>query len=660
MSYLLAISLGPVQDFIAAGRKTRDLWAGSALLSMAASAAAAEIMKDVKATLIFPHPETLTAYTASDTSVANKILAIVPDDPAGVAGKAEAAARKVLTIKAVDLRKIDRLTGDFSSGRIDGDRLDRQAKEFLEWYAAWVAYAPETYHADRERVERLLAGRKALRNFEAADGDMIPKSSLDPSRETVVHLERITDATTLERARGRLRLKGDEQLDGVSLIKRLDEAAPRFISVSRVAAEPFIRSAANAASSQLGALRTAAEAIEKTAKDESSKQRHVESPVERFPSDSDSGLGQFDDFPYDSQLLFLEQARIDANLPKDAEVARALKGPVNDFLKARDAVKAVLKAAGLNDSIPAYFAVVVADGDRMGAAIGRMQEHKEHQKLSESLNDFATKAGELTGEHNGALVYSGGDDVLAFLPLNTVLEFADELRRAFDDIVGSVANFDNTPEGERASLSVGVSIAHYGEPLDDLLKWGRDAEHAAKRAGRDALAVSLRSRSGGGQRTVVHHWPANPVPERWQTWITLHQRGDIPDGAAYELDRLAREMSALGATHAIADLTRREAIRILMRKRASDGREPVNIEPLVKVIPAFPASHELASLSAEDQAKRIESVAGAIPKALRTLVDELLIAKRIASVLDPLPPRADPVETTQEGAASDGDSHVAS
>ncbi|MDI9601475.1 MAG: type III-B CRISPR-associated protein Cas10/Cmr2, partial [Acidobacteriota bacterium] len=40
MSHLLAISIGPVQDFIAAARKTRDLLNGSELLSTIATAIA--------------------------------------------------------------------------------------------------------------------------------------------------------------------------------------------------------------------------------------------------------------------------------------------------------------------------------------------------------------------------------------------------------------------------------------------------------------------------------------------------------------------------------------------------------------------------------------------------------------------------------------------
>ena len=40
MEHLLAIALGPVQEFIATARRTRDLYAGSRLLSEAAARAA--------------------------------------------------------------------------------------------------------------------------------------------------------------------------------------------------------------------------------------------------------------------------------------------------------------------------------------------------------------------------------------------------------------------------------------------------------------------------------------------------------------------------------------------------------------------------------------------------------------------------------------------
>ncbi len=43
--HLLAVTVGPVQDFIAAARRTRDLWFGSYLLSEISKAAAKAVRK---------------------------------------------------------------------------------------------------------------------------------------------------------------------------------------------------------------------------------------------------------------------------------------------------------------------------------------------------------------------------------------------------------------------------------------------------------------------------------------------------------------------------------------------------------------------------------------------------------------------------------------
>ena len=53
MKYLVSVALGPVQDFIAAARKTRDLYAGSWVLSEISKAAALKLL-DKQAEMIFP------------------------------------------------------------------------------------------------------------------------------------------------------------------------------------------------------------------------------------------------------------------------------------------------------------------------------------------------------------------------------------------------------------------------------------------------------------------------------------------------------------------------------------------------------------------------------------------------------------------------------
>ena len=102
-SHLLSIAVGPVQEFIAQARRTRDLWYGSHLLSEL-SRAAAKVVAEGGGGLIFP------AFDSSDpeiepcdgpvresgmapTAVANRILAVAKSetDAKDLANKARGA-----------------------------------------------------------------------------------------------------------------------------------------------------------------------------------------------------------------------------------------------------------------------------------------------------------------------------------------------------------------------------------------------------------------------------------------------------------------------------------------------------------------------------------------------------------------------------------------
>src|SRR5713101_2577574 len=77
-AHLLALTIGPVQQFITAARRTRDLWFGSFLLSEI-SKAAARAVKNAGGELIFPAPSEAEDLTdGSDLNVANVILAELP------------------------------------------------------------------------------------------------------------------------------------------------------------------------------------------------------------------------------------------------------------------------------------------------------------------------------------------------------------------------------------------------------------------------------------------------------------------------------------------------------------------------------------------------------------------------------------------------------
>jgi CRISPR-associated protein Cmr2 len=84
MNYLFLVNIGPVQDFIASARRSRDLFFGSWLLSELSKAAAKRIVDD-KGILIFPAPDLQIMPDAlnpgNELNVANKILAVIEGEP---------------------------------------------------------------------------------------------------------------------------------------------------------------------------------------------------------------------------------------------------------------------------------------------------------------------------------------------------------------------------------------------------------------------------------------------------------------------------------------------------------------------------------------------------------------------------------------------------
>ena len=150
MRQLLALSVGPVQEFIAAARRTRDLWFGSKMLSEVSKAAAKAVGEQ---RLIFP-------ASADAENVANVILAELEDgvNARDLADRAEAAALGQWGDYAAGAWRI-------AGGVLDRARWEKQVRDVLEFYAAWTPFGSDAEYRDaRRQVMRLLAGRKNCRN----------------------------------------------------------------------------------------------------------------------------------------------------------------------------------------------------------------------------------------------------------------------------------------------------------------------------------------------------------------------------------------------------------------------------------------------------------------------------------------------------------------
>jgi hypothetical protein len=158
----------------------------------------------------------------------------------------------------------------------------------------------------------------------------------------------------------------------------------------------------------------------------------------------------------------------------------------------------------------------------------RLVSPSYHLQFSEALSNFALLcARPIVKAFDGILIFAGGDDVLAMLPADTALACARALRAAFrgvevkgrqgrvlfrslapgflaSDVLASDGWIDQQRHpipflvpGQAADCSVGIAIAHFKDPLQDVIREAQAAEKRAKsEMGRGAVAVTLLKRSG--------------------------------------------------------------------------------------------------------------------------------------------------------------------
>ncbi len=541
MPYLFMCALGPVQDFIATARRSRDLWYGSWMLSELSKAAAKYLNDTYPGCLIFPAPKDVPQLeAATELNVANKVMAAITDPPDVVGPKVRAAVLQRLEALREDA--FAEIGKDFDQGGFDWVLAERQITDLPEIYWVGVQYGgDDEYLRARTMAEHLLAARKTTRDFAQAVGSNSPKSSLDGARESVIPETMYPARDDIQGVRAEkvahlyedYGARGGERLSGVDILKRLGERGggqqPKFKSTSHMAAAPY-------------------RAMLERTRGAGTTDRLLDEIRAFLKEAGVPTSGEDDSLLYESRLR---------DVATDATQSQVLGRGVAEIRE---------QIAGHSQPGP-YYVLLAADGDHMGAAINAQKTSADHQRFSQALSEFAAGVEGIVAEHQGVLVYSGGDDVLAYLPVHTALACAQQLSEAFKQHMQLFG-----PSGGGApTLSAGLVVAHLLEPLSDALALARDAEKTAKDAGRDALAMILSKRSGA-DRAVAGQW-AVFLP-RFEKMIGLMRRGAISKGAAYELEKLN---ATLGGPYGLPpEALAAEAVRIVKRKRESGGEQAAN------------------------------------------------------------------------------------
>lgn len=501
-------TLGPVQGFVAQARRTRDFWAGSFILSWLSATAMACIEKQ-GGKVEFPQPDEgymrwLYGRPEADDlapaqgCIPNRFKALTAEVPAAfnpqlVQTTIDAAWRAMAEkVWQADLAAI--------ASPLTREIWDRQINRF--WEVSWVMSA--------EGPSNLLDRRKNWRSQvsppEPGHKCMMMDGWQELSGITRTDLGAVNRFWQQVSKQGKNGMQTDlregEHLCALAFIKRrfaryfdqVNFAMPGELgtlrgwpvptavpSVAFLAAAPWLSQVIDKASiAAFDAFHAQAQALSPGYAEAAhiygtvSDIRSVKCAAEERAADGFkrrwAGI--------DGQLYFPSSLQNPNLFPDQAQAGKVLS-----------TLNKLKQSAGMAALPSPYYAILLMDGDQLGKHMGIVERQ---QSISQALNLFTNQAGDIVREHDGFLVYAGGDDVLALLPMEQALPAAAALqasyRKAFAIHASMVAS----------SLSGAIEYVHIRTPLTRVLQDAHQLldEVAKEETGRDAIAVRVWKPSG--------------------------------------------------------------------------------------------------------------------------------------------------------------------
>lgn len=557
----LSFSLGPVQPFIEAARSVRDLWSGSAILSWLSFKALLPVIDTLGPTaLIYPSLRgipLMDVWLRSDLgidcgtvpnrdsrispSLPNRFTALVPWGPHGadactLAFRCEESVRDAWTGLAESVRNC--LDPEMEPLCTDWDRLwESQIEDFFDIRTSAI---PDSDLND-ETLARLVGGGKF--------NEVWPEAAAIRSLADRVTPER--DSSPSGNAAGRWQACMEYSarlMDGIRAVRHVPTASTRYDNSGQVPAKCSLFGSWE----QMGPAdfresnrfwKKASELVSlKGVRIRSGERLCAISLARRFAAPArlaqefelNSRSRRFPDTATVAAANWLRQVGIDPNRIREDRGSwngRWLHGAKDsDTPPPPPEVDSLIRdAIGKHGEPPAYYAILMMDGDDIGGWLSGEGNHTPrigeilhpdavsycsdgggpvaepalrarrpvgpalHASISSALGDFASgPAAKCVEQHRGTLIYSGGDDLLALLPIASAVRCADSLRKAFQgDGQGSLAGM-----GRRATLSAGIALVHHVDDLRFALQAAREAERQVKRTGKDAICLKVVRRSG--------------------------------------------------------------------------------------------------------------------------------------------------------------------
>lgn len=616
-NHILHFSLGPVQGFIGTARRTRDLWAGSFLLSWLSAVAMVEGRKS-GGEIVFPRADADPLVLAVEgkwkgnppriATVPNRFKAEVT-----VGFKPQQCEQ---AIREAWQRLANAVWTEFP-GKHPALRQetreiwDRQVWNF--WEISWIKGPAD--NNDGKWLEDRKTWRIDDRLEEGGDhctlmGDWQEISGYVRARERANQEDFWSKLRECEFWNSRddkndgkngkkllLDIVEGERLCAIALIKRLfprlpketrkevfgwdpcSESGGNWASTGHIAAAHWIKKAMTLAPEECQEYATHVH-DNFAARHFAEQDSQIECVKSVSPSkgDREHWFGSLDANFYFRNDLMNEKAMPIWGRPDDkpinAEERREL------LLQQYDPLIQKLKDRNTNGEDPdpgfgapaGYFALLRMDGDRTGELL---EEGKE-EYVAQALKDFTEKVKSIvpSPEHNGVLVYAGGDDVLALFPIEDALNAALALRNAY--LEAFQPYLARLQPKDPVTISAGLVFADHHEPFRHVVEESRRLlEDVAKdKNGRDSIACSVLKPSGKAVEWVATWKSGEAALIELVEKVAEQMREDAPFSTRFIYNLRTRYLDPIADRFEELDLTHEELRAILAAERSGNRELP--------------------------------------------------------------------------------------
>lgn len=510
---LVIATIPGVQRFVAESRRTADLFASSELISELSSALVGTVTKPAE--LVLP------ASTDIGGGIPNRIVVFAPH------GRGEALAERMA--QAVRDRWESLLAGAAPS----------HGFPVVQWV---VAPSGDGYEDQWRRAQRLLMQRKRIRDF------VFPSQSQS-------HMCSLTGRWPATLPAEDVRAHPGEFLSSVALVKRRWGRRTTFPSTLSIASALYraglIESGDPRVAELCGEIETALGMLADL----------LEGPL------SDGG-GDLPGMPEAEALTWLRKTEGAWVMPQTWDVGRLRReyGRTDDpeglayACEAGGSAVKELRDLGKKLGVPRlspYLAVLAQDADRLGEKLGNAEFARGtmrnwHGQVSRALAEAGRRQRMAVESREclGKVVYAGGDDLLALLPLATAVKAARKSFTAFQTAVAKVL--------PGASISTAIVFFHVSSPLQSVVATAQNLLEEAKKRNRPGVAISVLHR-GGERATWIAPWEENTVESLSTLAAAMSDEGSLSARLAMELERDRAELETLDSEWLEMELFRRAA-----------------------------------------------------------------------------------------------------